>query len=250
MSVPLAFVTGAASGIGRAAALRLADEGYRIVGFDLDAEGLERTADRVRRSGHQIEVRRLDVRDAEAVATVAGGLAVAQAPAVLANVAGVGVARTVVDTSEDEWNLVMDVNVGGVYRMCRAVVPSMLAHGGGVVVNVASVAGGVGVASRAAYCASKAAVVGLTKAMVVDHAPQGLRVVAISPGTVATEWIDKILADAEHPEATRKAMEARQLDGQMGTPEEVAAGIAFVCSPQARFINGSELVMDGGLTAQ
>jgi NAD(P)-dependent dehydrogenase (short-subunit alcohol dehydrogenase family) len=108
----------------------------------------------------------------------------------------------------------------------------------------------VGVPNRAAYCASKAGVVGLTKAIAVDHAAEGIRAVAVCPGTVATEWIAKILADAPDPVATRQAMEARQLDGRMGTPEEVAAAIAFVCSPEGRFFNGSELVMDGGLTAR
>jgi NAD(P)-dependent dehydrogenase (short-subunit alcohol dehydrogenase family) len=145
---------------------------------------------------------------------------------------------------------VLDVNLGGIYRMCRAVLPSMIDAGGGVVVNIASVAGLVGVTNRAVYCASKAGVVGLTKAIAVDHAPQGIRAVAICPGTVATEWIAKILADAPDPVAARKAMEDRQLDGRLGSPEEVAAAISLVCSPEGRFFNGTALVMDGGLTAR
>ncbi len=110
-------------------------------------------------------------------------------------------------------------------------------------------AGIVGVGRRAAYCAAKAGVIGLTRATAVDYAARGIRANAICPGTVHSEWIGKILADAPDPAATLRAMEARQLDGRMGSPEEVAAGIAFLCSPQARFVNGSAFVMDGGMTA-
>jgi NAD(P)-dependent dehydrogenase (short-subunit alcohol dehydrogenase family) len=118
-----------------------------------------------------------------------------------------------------------------------------------VIVNIASVAGQVGVPRRAAYCASKAGLVGLTKAIAVDHAREGIRSVAICPGTVETEWIGKILANAPDPAATRAAMAARQLDGRMGTPGEIAAMVAFVVGPAGRFINGTALIVDGGMTA-
>jgi NAD(P)-dependent dehydrogenase (short-subunit alcohol dehydrogenase family) len=246
----VAFVTGAASGIGRASAVRLAGDGFDIVALDRDEAGLEHTADLIRGAGGKAEFRVLDVSAGDMVDAVVGTLAAEQPPQALVNVAGIGVARTIVETTPEEWDRVLGVNLGGVYRMCRAVLPAMIGAGRGVVVNVASVAGMVGVPNRAAYCASKAGVVGLTKAIAVDHAAEGIRAVAVCPGTVATEWIAKILADAPDPVATRQAMEARQLDGRMGTPEEVAAAIAFVCSPEGRFFNGSELVMDGGLTAR
>jgi NAD(P)-dependent dehydrogenase (short-subunit alcohol dehydrogenase family) len=246
----VAFVTGAASGIGRASAVRLAGDGFDIVALDRNEVGLEHTADLIRDAGGKAEFRVLDVSAGDMVDAVVGTLAAEQPPQALVNVAGIGVARTIVETTPEEWDRVLGVNLGGVYRMCRAVLPAMIGAGGGVVVNVASVAGMVGVPNRAAYCASKAGVVGLTKAIAVDHAAEGIRAVAVCPGTVATEWIAKILADAPDPVAARQAMEARQLDGRMGTPEEVAAAIAFVCSPGGRFFNGSELVMDGGLTAR
>lgn len=115
--------------------------------------------------------------------------------------------------------------------------------------NVASVAANVGIPRRAAYCASKAGLVGLTRAVAVDHSGRGIRCVAICPGTVATEWIDKILATDPDPGEARRRMEARQLDNRMGTPEEVAAAIVFVASDAGRFINGSALTIDGGMTA-
>jgi NAD(P)-dependent dehydrogenase (short-subunit alcohol dehydrogenase family) len=245
-----AVVTGAASGIGRATALRLAADGFRIVALDRNADGLSHTAARIGDAGGAATTHTVDLCDGEAVDEVVEGAIAEQAPAALVNIAGVGVAATLVDTPPEEWDLVIGVNLTGVYRMCRAVLPAMIAAGSGVVVNVASVAGRVGLPNRAAYCASKAGVVGLTRAIAVDHAAQGIRAVAISPGTVATEWIDTILAGSAEPAAARAAMQARQLDGRMGTPEEVAAGIAFVCSPDGRFLNGSDLVMDGGFTAR
>jgi NAD(P)-dependent dehydrogenase (short-subunit alcohol dehydrogenase family) len=246
--VKTAFVTGAGSGIGRATAARLAADGFRIVGFDVDGAGLDRTVAAIRSAGGDADGRVLDVSDGDAVDAAVAGPGIA--PAALVNVAGVAVARTILDTDPADWDRVMAVNLTGVYRMCRAVLPAMIAAGGGVVANVASAAGLVAVPNRAAYIAAKAGVIGLTKAIAVDHAEHGIRAVAICPGTVETEWIGRILADAPDPVAARAAMAARQLDGRLGSPEEVAAGIAFVCGPDGRFMNGCELVMDGGFTAR
>jgi NAD(P)-dependent dehydrogenase (short-subunit alcohol dehydrogenase family) len=155
----------------------------------------------------------------------------------------------VLETTDDVWDLTIAVNLTAQFHTCRAVLPAMLDAGGGVIVNVASAAGLVAVRRRAAYCASKAGILGLTRAIAADFAAQGIRCNAICPGTVASEWIGKILADADDPEQMRRQMAERQLDGRMGTPEEVAGGIAFLVGPDARFVNGSAFVMDGGLTA-
>ncbi|HKB32439.1 MAG TPA: SDR family oxidoreductase [Candidatus Dormibacteraeota bacterium] len=245
-----AFVTGAGSGIGRATSRRLARDGYAVGVFDLDPNGVEGTVDGIVSTGGQAVGFVGDVRDEAAVTSALEALAREASLWLVANVAGVGVAATVVETTNEEWQRVISVNLTGTFIVCRAAVPIMLRSGGGVIVNVASAGGLVGIAERAAYCASKAGVIGLTRAIAVDHAAAGLRAVAICPGTVESEWITKILANHADPSGARRAMSDRQLDGRMGTPDEVAAGIAFVASPDGRFINGSELVMDGGMTAR
>ena len=192
----------------------------------------------------------MDLSDPLAVGSVTREVAVTiGAPEVLVNVAGIGVAATVLETSDEDWTRVLAVNLTGPFLTTRATLPLMLDRGSGVIVNIASVGGLVGLARRAAYCASKAGLIGLTRAIAVDHAREGIRCVAICPGTVETEWIGKILANAPDPAAAREAMASRQLDGRMGTPDEVAAMVSFVAGPDGRFINGAALVIDGGMTA-
>lgn len=245
-STDVAIVTGAASGIGYATVRQLLADGWRVAAADRNADRLERTA----RLDAGILTMALDVRDTAAVTLAAGTVTERLGtPSLLVNVAGVGVAATVTETSDADWDRILGTNLTAVFQLCRVVLPAMLAAGHGIIVNVASVAGMVGVRNRAAYCASKAGVIGLTKSIAVDYAGQGIRANAICPGTVGTEWIDKILANAPDPDAARQAMEQRQLDGRMGSPEEVAAGIGFLASPQGRFVNGSAFVMDGGMTA-
>ena len=119
-----------------------------------------------------------------------------------------------------------------------------------MIVNVASVAGAVGLQARAADCVSKAGLVGLTRAVAADYAHEGIRCIAVCPGTVETDWIERIIAADADPVATRERMAARQLlDGRMGTPDEIAATIAFIASPEGRFFNGAAVVVDGGMTA-
>ena len=246
----VAVVTGAASGIGRATAVRLAEDGYVVAVMDLDLDGLAETRRRIEDKGGRAFEYCVDLRDPLDVGSVAREVAVALgAPELLVNVAGIGLAATVMETSDEDWDRVLSVNLTGPFLTTRAILPLMLDRGSGVIVNIASVGGQVGLARRAAYCASKAGLVGLTKAVAVDHAKEGIRCVAICPGTVESEWIAKIIADAPDEEAARAAMAARQLDGRMGSPAEIAALVAFVASADGRFINGAALIADGGLTA-
>jgi NAD(P)-dependent dehydrogenase (short-subunit alcohol dehydrogenase family) len=231
-----AAITGAASGIGFATAQRLQRDGWDVVAIDIDRDGL----------GRYDDAHVLDLRDRSAIAATFERVGAIDA---LVNDAGVGFAATAVDTTDEQWDTMLAINLTAMFHTTRAVLPGMIERGGGSIVNLASVAGVVGVRNRAGYCATKGGVIAFTRAVAADHAHQGIRANAICPGTVATEWIGKILADAPDPAATRAAMEARQLDGQMGSPEEVAAGIAFLLSDDGRFVNGSAWVMDGGMTA-
>jgi NAD(P)-dependent dehydrogenase (short-subunit alcohol dehydrogenase family) len=218
-------VTGAGSGIGRSIAYRLAAEGHAIAGVDIDPAGLAATVEQISRTGGTAQAFAADIVPPDAFGGIAAAVEAALGPVdVLCNVAGVGVAAPLLGTTTEDWDRIFAV-------------------------NISSVAGVVAIRDRAAYTASKFAVVGLTKSIAADYAGHGIRCNAICPGTVETEWIGKILANSPDPEGTRAAMAARQLDGRMGSPEEVAEGVAFLVHDGARFMNGAALVMDGGLSA-
>lgn len=237
---PTALVTGAGSGIGRATARELDSRGYRVVAADLDVGAADACAAALRDAASVW----LDVTDPAGVArTVAD-----EGPFdVLVNSAGIGSTDTVPNTSNEVWAAVFAVNVTGVFNTCRAVMPGMVARGGGAIVNVASVAGLVGLPNRAAYCASKGAVVSLTRAMAIDHVSDRVRVNCVCPGTVDTPWVGRLLDAADDPAAARATLAARQPMGRLGTPEEIAGAIGYLA--EAEFVTGTALVIDGGLTA-
>lgn len=239
-------VTGAASGIGRATAVRLAESDHRLVLVDRDAAGLAELAAEL---GGSHEVCVADLSDGKRAASELGELLGDDTLDVLVNCAGLGYAATSADTTDEQWETTIAVNLSAMFYMCRQVLPVMLAAGHGVIVNIASAGALVGLRNRVAYCASKAGVLGLTRAIAADHAGQGIRINAICPGTVDSPWIGKILAGNPDPAATRIQMEQRQLDGRMGTPEEVAEWVAFIAADTGRFMNGASVVIDGGLTA-
>lgn len=245
-----AVVTGAASGIGRATALHLARDGYDVALLDIDEPGLQETLGTIQTAGGGAKSFRVDVSDPhELGVTVRHVLTTMGSPELLVNVAGIGVSATVLDTSDEDWGRVIGTNLTGPFLLSRAILPLMLDRGSGVIINVSSVAGTVGMRARAAYCASKAGLIGLTRALAADHAADGIRCIAVCPGTVETEWIDRIVGSLGEPAEARKQLAARQLDGRMGTPDEVAATIAFIASPGGRFFNGAAVVVDGGMTA-
>ena len=241
-----AFLTAAAHGIGRATALAFAREGARVIATDVDQAGLYALA---RECGASVRI--LDVTDAAAIAATAREVGDIQ---VLFNAAGVVHAGTVLDYSEADWELAFDLNARSMARTIRAFLPGMLAQGGGSIVNIASVAGSVkGVPNRFVYAASKAAVIGLTKAVAADFVTQRVRCNAICPGTVDSPSLkQRIAAQARSSgksEAEVKAMfVARQPMGRLGTADEIAALAVYLASDEAAFTTGSVMIADGGMS--
>src|SRR6516162_5224775 len=245
------IVTGGGSGIGRATCLLFANEGARLVVADKRGTAASAVAGECAGKGAQAIAVEADVtktdhvkRLMEAAVKHFGRLDV------LINNAGYGIAATVLETDEDEWDALMAVNVRGVFLCSKYAIPVMRANGGGAIVNTASVVAAVGIGNRAAYCASKGAVAALTRAIAIDHVGDGIRCNAIAPGSIDTPYFDDILRKSPDPGATRKALAARQLLGRLGTPEEIAAGILFLASDESRFATGTILTLDGGMTAQ
>jgi len=169
---------------------------------------------------------------------------------VLVNNAGVELAKTVPDTTEDEWNRLMAVNLKGVFLCCKAAIPVMERQGGGVIVNVASEMGVVGGSEIAAYAASKGGVVQLTKAMAIDHAGDQIRVNCVCPGPVATPLLEALIRDSSNPEEERRQIVDRTLLKRLARPEEIANVILFLASDAASYLTGSIVVADGGWTAR
>jgi 2-keto-3-deoxy-L-fuconate dehydrogenase len=237
-----AFVTAAAAGIGRASALAFAREGATVIATDIDESGLATLA-----AEHaSIRVARLDVRDFAAVRTAAAD---AGAIDVLLNAAGFVHQGAVLECDEKSWDFSFDLNVKSVYRMLHAFLPGMMERKRGSIVSIASVASSIrGVPNRAAYSATKAALIGLTKAVAADTVTHGIRVNAICPGTVETPSLQGRINQNADPTAARAAFIARQPMGRLGTAEEIASLAVYLASDESSYTTGAIHVIDGGWT--
>jgi len=246
----IALVTGAASGIGAAVAAAFARAGAFVFVTDRDEPGGRAVADRLAAVGGGAAFHRLDVADADACAAAARVVLAAKGRLdLLVNNAGIGHVGTFLTTDGADLDRLYAVNVRGVFNATKAFLPGMVARKSGVVINIASVAGLVGVRDRLAYVASKFAVVGLTKAAALDHARDGVRVNCICPGRVETPFVLARLKEYPDPEAARREMTASQPIGRMGRPEEVAAAALYLASDEAGCVTGAVLTADGGWTA-
>jgi NAD(P)-dependent dehydrogenase (short-subunit alcohol dehydrogenase family) len=244
-----ALVTGGASGIGRATVLKLIGAGCRVAALDRDAAGLAQlVADTGEGSCVGVTADLADPESArrgvrEAIDRL-GGIDI------VVNNAGIGFRADVVETTVEQWDLTFAINVRAPFIVCQETIPQMLERGGGVIVNVASVGGIIGIASRAAYGASKAALISLTRSLTVDFAGRGIRANCVAPGTTETPWVDRIVAGSDDPAVLRQQMAERQIIGRLGTADEIADTIVFLASDRASFFHGSAVVVDGGYSAR
>jgi NAD(P)-dependent dehydrogenase (short-subunit alcohol dehydrogenase family) len=243
----VAFLTGAGSGIGRAAAVELGSRGYRVVVTDRTLERAEETA----RLLPGALARPLDVRDPHAVAaTITAAIEEAGRVDVLVNNAGINSPHTILDTPPELWDDVFAVNIRGMFLCSRAVLPHMIARGSGAIVNTASASSLVGMVERVAYGASKGAVLSFTRCLALDHVRQGIRVNCVCPGSIDTPWVERLTEASDDPDSTLADIVERQPMGRLGTAEEIAKAIAYLASDDASYVTGTALVVDGGWTAR
>ena len=242
-----AFVTGAASGIGEAIAHALAGAGATVYVADRDATNGNRVAAAVQQAGQRAEFVSLNVTSEAECERAANHIAAKHGSLdVLVNNAGIGHVGTVVTTNGADMDRLYGVNVRGVFNVTKAFIGQMLERKSGVIVNIASIGGVLGIRDRLAYVTTKSAVVGLTKAMAMDHATDGIRVNCVCPGRVETPFVKARLKEYPDPEAAYREMAGSQAIGRMGRPDEIAAAVLYLASDEAAFITGTPLLIDGG----
>ena len=232
------LVTAAGQGIGRASALAMKAEGATVWASDINDAALSELA------GLGLKTLRLDVRDPASIKSAAETVGAVSA---LFNCAGFVAHGSILDCDEDQWGFSMDLNVTAMYRMIRAFLPAMLGNGGGSIINMSSAASSVIAApNRFVYGTTKAAVIGMTKAIAADFITKGVRCNAICPGTVESPSLEQRLKDTGDYEAARKAFIARQPIGRIGKAEEIAALVVYLASDESAYTTGAAHIIDGG----
>lgn len=242
------IVTGAGSGIGRAIAIRLSGEGAWVALADVDQQAAESVAEEL--PGKSL-VQRTNATEAEEVRTLMNHVVEAWGGLdVMVNNAGVGAAASTPETSEEDFERVVAVNLKGTFLGMKYAIPTIRDSGGGSVINMSSIAALAGLTDRAAYSAAKGGILALTRAAAMDHVEEDVRINCIAPGTVDTPWIGRVTAGYDDPEETRTKMQARQPHGRFVTPQEIAAMAAYLASEEAASVIGACMVVDGGMTAR
>lgn len=247
LAAKTAIVTGAGSGIGRAIATLFASAGAAVLCADINFTKAEDTAQTIARAGGRALAQRCDVSlEADARAAAAAAQSAFGRIDILVNAAATDDPNgTVIDIEPAVWRQVFDVNVMGAYLMSRAVLPTMVAAGGGNIIHIASQLGRVAAPARAAYCASKGAIIQLAKAMAVDHAAQNIRVNSLSPGAIETQRLVLRFGDME---TARRVAGPKHLLNRLGHPDEIAQSALFLAGDAASFMTGADMLVDGGYT--
>lgn len=250
LSGKVALITGGGTGIGRACALQFSREGAKVAVAGRRREPLAAVVAEIQAAGRQALWASCDVAKSDQVErTIREVVAQFGALHVLVNNAGILHVGSVEETSEAEWDRLVDVDLKGVFLASRAALPELRKSGGGAIVNIGSVLGLVGMKKRAAYAAAKGGVTMLTKAMALDHAQEGIRVNCICPAIVETDLVQTILSQAPDREAAVRLRTAQIPLGRMGKPEDVAALAVFLASEESSWLTGAAIALDGGLTA-
>ena len=243
----VALITGANRGLGKAMALALAKEGARIALVARDVPQLNAVADQVRRFGVQAEVFSADIADEPKVLQLERDVISKLGPVdILINNAGIAVRKLCVDLTLAEWMGVLNTNLTSAFLLCRSFVPHMKGRGYGRIINIASIMGHISVPMRTAYSSSKAGLMGFTRALALELAPDGITVVSISPGPYTTEMTIPLMTN---PEINEQFMSKTPMK-RWGKPEEIGQLARYLCSQDAGFITGTDIVVDGGWCAQ
>ncbi|MBU8877575.1 glucose 1-dehydrogenase [Bacillus sp. FJAT-29790] len=244
------LITGAGSGIGKAASILFAKEGGHIIINDLLSESGNETLNEIKEFGGRASFIKADVTKAvEVERMVSDALSIDGKIDILFNNAGISCVGALHETSEESWDKVTNVNIKGVFLPSKFVLPHMMKRKDGVIINMSSCIAEIGLSQRAAYSATKGAILALSKSMQVDYAPYNIRVNAILPGTILTPFVENYLKNSyENAEDALNNIKKRQLSGDLGRPEDVAKAALFLASDESKFMMGSPLYIDGGVT--
>jgi NAD(P)-dependent dehydrogenase (short-subunit alcohol dehydrogenase family) len=245
----VAIITGGGDGIGQASAMMFAKEGAKVVIADIKPENGNKTVDMVKSVGGVAMFVQVDVSKADGVENMVKKTIEAYGKIdILINSAAVFVEATVLNTSEEDWDRIMDINLKGIFLCCKYTIPEMIKAGKGSIVNIGSEAGITGFKNQTAYDASKGGVVNMTRAMALDFAEKNIRVNCVCPGTTETPMVKQAIAVAPDPAQARRNFSSRPLL-RLGRPEEIAAGILYIASDESEYATGAIIAIDGGKTA-
>jgi NAD(P)-dependent dehydrogenase (short-subunit alcohol dehydrogenase family) len=243
-------VTGAGNGIGRGVAIAFTREGATVYGIDLDSAGLETTAEHIGTGRGRFIGLNADVSKPEAISrSIEEILRESGRADVLVNNAGINMAKRIADLEISDWDKVFDTNLKSTYLFCKGFWPTFRAQKAGVILNVSSVMGQVGGIGSPAYCSTKAAIIMLSRCLAKDGAQYGIRVNTVCPGYIDTPIMERALQVLPDPERARRELIGRMPLGRMGSPADIAAGMLFLASAEAAYISGTELTIDGAVTA-